>query len=118
MDGLMLLGIYAFLLALVVGVEAVRRLPPILTPAAQALASAGQGLVLVAALLVLGRADSWWLQLVGVLAVAAAAATATGGIVVAHRLAEPFTPRDSGPDEPNVELGPERQLTAGPEGRR
>lgn len=85
MDRELLLGVYVVLLAAVVGTQVVRRAPAPLYLPLLAGTGAVRALVLVGALLVLGRADSWWLQLVGFLATVAAAANLVGGLVAMNR---------------------------------
>jgi NAD(P) transhydrogenase subunit alpha len=84
-DRELLLGVYVVLLAAIVGAQVVRRVPVPLHLPLLAGTGAVRALILVGALLVLGQADSWWLQLVGFLATVAAAANLVGGLVAADR---------------------------------
>lgn len=90
MDRLVLLGIYAVLLALVAGVEMLRRSTPIMTPVLQLVGTAMQGIVVVVAMLLLGRADDWWTQLLGLAAVVLSAAATIASLRLAERMVIPF----------------------------
>ena len=88
MDRDVLLGAYVVVLAAAIGALVVGRAPAPLRLSVLAGTTAIRGLVLVGALLILGRADSWWLQLAGFLATVAASASVAAGLVVAERARE------------------------------
>jgi len=96
------------LLALGIGVLLAGRAPAPLRLPLLAGTGAIRGLVLIAALLVLGRAESWWLQLAGFLATVAAAATVATGLVVTERALD-----DLGPGRGTAVGGGNRALGAG-----
>jgi proton-translocating NAD(P)+ transhydrogenase subunit alpha len=88
-----LLGAYIFLLAIFLGVELIGRVPATLHTPLMSGTNAIHGIVLLGGMIVLGQADSWWLQLIGFLAVILGAANAFGGFVVTDRMLEMFKRR-------------------------
>jgi NAD(P) transhydrogenase subunit alpha len=53
------------------------------------------GIVLLGAMMVIGRVDDWWLEAISFLALAAAAATVVGGFWVTNRMLRMFTQRNA-----------------------
>ena len=90
MDHGVLLGIYIFLLAIFLGVELIGRVPATLHTPLMSGTNAIHGIVLIGAMIVLGRADTWWLQLIGFIAVVLGAANVVGAFVVTDRMLEMF----------------------------
>jgi NAD(P) transhydrogenase subunit alpha len=90
MDRLVLLGIYAVLLAIIVGLEILRRSTPVMHAVLQLVATAMQGIIVVVAMLLLGQADNWWTQLLGLAAVLLATAATVASLRAADRLVLPF----------------------------
>ena len=90
MDHGVLLGAYVFLLAIFFGVELIGRVPATLHTPLMSGTNAIHGIVLLGAMVVLGEADTWWLQLIGFLAVVFGAANVFGAFVVTDRMLEMF----------------------------
>ncbi|HRA46846.1 MAG TPA: NAD(P) transhydrogenase subunit alpha [Thermomicrobiales bacterium] len=90
MNNDVLLGIYIFLLAIFLGIELIGRVPATLHTPLMSGTNAIHGIVLIGAMIVLGRADSWWLQLIGFIAVVLGAANVVGAFVVTDRMLEMF----------------------------
>ena len=87
MDNSVLLGIYVFLLAIFLGVELIGRVPATLHTPLMSGTNAIHGIVLLGGMVVLGEADSWWLQLIGFVA------NVFGAFVVTDRMLEMFRGR-------------------------
>lgn len=90
MDNEVILGIYVFLLAILLGVEVIGKVPSTLHTPLMSATNAIHGIVLLGAMIVLGWADQWWLQALGFLAVILGAANVFGGFVVTDRMLEMF----------------------------
>ncbi len=90
MDQEVLLAIYVFLLAIFLGVELIGRVPSTLHTPLMSGTNAIHGIVLLGGMIILGQADTWWLQVMGFLAVVLGAANAFGGFVVTDRMLEMF----------------------------
>jgi len=90
MSNEVLLGIYVFLLAIFVGVEVIGKVPSTLHTPLMSATNAIHGIVLLGAMIVLGWADQWWLQVLGFFAVILGAANVFGGFVVTDRMLEMF----------------------------
>jgi NAD(P) transhydrogenase subunit alpha len=90
MDHDVLLGIYIFLLAIFLGIELIGRVPATLHTPLMSGTNAIHGIVVIGAMVVLGRADTWWLQLIGFIAVVLGAANVVGAFVVTDRMLEMF----------------------------
>lgn len=90
MDHDVLLGIYVFLLAIFLGIELIGRVPATLHTPLMSGTNAIHGIVVIGAMVVLGRADTWWLQLIGFIAVVLGAANVVGAFVVTDRMLEMF----------------------------
>ena len=88
-----LLGVYVFVLAIFLGIELIGRVPATLHTPLMSGTNAIHGIVLLAAMLVLGSADEWWLQAVGFVAVILGAANVFGGFVITDRMLEMFKRR-------------------------
>ncbi len=93
MDHNVLLGAYIFLLAIFLGVELIGRVPATLHTPLMSGTNAIHGIVLLGAMVILGQADAWWLQVIGFLAVILGAANVFGGFVVTDRMLEMFKKR-------------------------
>jgi NAD(P) transhydrogenase subunit alpha len=92
-DNDVVMGAYVFLLAIFLGVELIGRVPSTLHTPLMSGTNAIHGIVLLGAMIVLGEADSWWLQVIGFLAVVLGAANVFGGFVVTDRMLEMFKRR-------------------------
>jgi NAD(P) transhydrogenase subunit alpha len=93
MDQELLLGAYVFLLAIFLGFEVIGRVPSTLHTPLMSGTNAIHGIVVLGAMIVLGTADNWWLQLIGFVAVVTGALNVVGGFVVTDRMLEMFRKR-------------------------
>ena len=93
MDNGVLLGIYIFLLAIFLGIELIGRVPATLHTPLMSGTNAIHGIVLIGGMIVLGAADTWWLQLIGFLAVILGAGNVFGAFVVTDRMLGMFSKR-------------------------
>ena len=91
-----LLGIYVFLLAIFLGIELIGRVPSTLHTPLMSGTNAIHGIVLLGGMIILGQADTWWLQVMGFIAVVLGAANAFGGFAVTDRMLEMFKARKPG----------------------
>ena len=89
----LLLGAYVFLLAIFLGFEVIGRVPATLHTPLMSGTNAIHGIVVLGAMVVLGTADSWYLQLIGFVAVVTGALNVVGGFVVTDRMLEMFRKR-------------------------
>jgi NAD(P) transhydrogenase subunit alpha len=93
MDNSVMMGAYVFLLAIFLGVELIGRVPSTLHTPLMSGTNAIHGIVLLGAMIILGEADAWWLQVLGFLAVILGAANVFGGFVVTDRMLQMFKRR-------------------------
>ena len=93
MDQAFLLGTYIFLLAIFLGFEVINRVPATLHTPLMSGTNAIHGIVLLGAMIVLGTADTWWLQTIGFIAVVTGAANVAGGFMVTDRMLRMFKKR-------------------------
>jgi NAD(P) transhydrogenase subunit alpha len=93
MDREILLGAYVFILAIFLGLEVINRVPATLHTPLMSGTNAIHGIVLLGAMIVLGTADTWWLKLIGFVAVVTGAANVFGGFVVTDRMLKMFRKR-------------------------
>ena len=100
MDNDFLLGIYIFMLAIFLGIELIGRVPATLHTPLMSGTNAIHGIVVIGAMIVLGRADTWWLQLIGFIAVVLGAANVVGAFVVTDRMLEMFKRKPNQGTEP------------------
>ncbi|MCX7945360.1 MAG: NAD(P) transhydrogenase subunit alpha [Hydrogenophilus sp.] len=82
--------LYVFALAAVAGYEIISRVPVILHTPLMSGSNFIHGVVLVGAMVVLGRAESFWVELIGFVGVVLGAANAVGGYVVTDRMLAMF----------------------------
>jgi H+-translocating NAD(P) transhydrogenase subunit alpha len=92
-DGDFLLSMYVFVLAFALGVVLIARVPSTLHTPLMSATNAIHGIVLLGAIIVLGSVDSWWLEVLGFLAVVAGAANVVGGFTVTDRMLKMFRHR-------------------------
>ena len=92
MDGF--LALYVFMLAAFTGYEIIGRVPVILHTPLMSGSNFVHGIVLVGAMVALGRADTLLEQVIGFAGVVLGAGNAVGGYVVTERMLEMF--RSSG----------------------
>ncbi|HUG15620.1 MAG TPA: NAD(P) transhydrogenase subunit alpha [Thermomicrobiales bacterium] len=93
MDRDVLLLLYVAMLAIFLGVELIGKVPGTLHTPLMSGTNAIHGIVVLGAMIVLGRAETWWLQAIGFLAVVLGAANVFGGFVVTDRMLEMFKRR-------------------------
>lgn len=84
------IALYIFMLAAFTGYEIIARVPVILHTPLMSGSNFVHGIVLVGAMVALGRADSTIGQVVGFLGVVLGAGNAVGGYVVTERMLEMF----------------------------
>ena len=94
MDGM--LALYIFLLAAVLGYELIAKVPVILHTPLMSGANFIHGVVVVGAIVALGRAQTPFEISVGFFAVALGAANAAGGYVVTERMLAMFKKKEGG----------------------
>ena len=82
--------LYVFMLAAFVGYEVISRVPVILHTPLMSGSNFVHGIVLVGAMVALGKADTGLEQLIGFLGVLLGAGNAVGGYVVTERMLEMF----------------------------
>jgi len=80
-----------------VGFAVISKVPNTLHTPLMSGTNAIHGIVLLGGMVVLGEADTWWLQLIGFLAVVLGAANVFGAFVVTDRMLEMFKGRKSTP---------------------
>lgn len=90
MDTEIVLGAYVLVLAVLLGLELIGKVPGTLHTPLMSATNAIHGIVVLGAMIVLGHAEDWWLQVVGFIAVVAGAANVFGGFVVTDRMLEMF----------------------------
>lgn len=90
MDTEIILGAYVLVLAVLLGLELIGRVPGTLHTPLMSATNAIHGIVVIGAMIVLGHADEWWLQVIGFIAVVLGAANVFGGFVVTDRMLEMF----------------------------
>ena len=91
-----ILGAYIFILAIVVGVEVISRVPSMLHTPLMSGTNAIHGVVLVSAIIVAGEAHTLFTQIVAFIAVVLGALNVFGGFVVTDRMLEMFHARPGG----------------------
>ena len=85
-----LLGAYVFMLALLVGMEVVGRVPSILHTPLMSGTNAIHGIVVIGAILVTGAAETTTMKILGFIAVILGAGNVFGGFVVTDRMLQMF----------------------------
>lgn len=93
MDERVLLLLYVSMLAIFLGVELIGKVPGTLHTPLMSGTNAIHGIVVLGAMIVLGRAETWWLQAIGFVAIVLGAANVFGGFVVTDRMLEMFKRR-------------------------
>jgi NAD(P) transhydrogenase subunit alpha len=92
------IALYIFMLAAFTGYEVIARVPVILHTPLMSGSNFVHGIVLVGAMVALGRADTGIERVIGFLGVVLAAGNAVGGYVVTERMLEMF--KSSGAKKP------------------
>lgn len=90
MDDTVLLGAYVFLLAIFLGIELIGRVPAMLHTPLMSGTNAIHGIIVLGAMVLLGEADTWWLKLIGFIAVILGSANVFGAFMVTDRMLEMF----------------------------
>ncbi len=88
-----MLGIYILTLAIFLGAVLIMRVPSTLHTPLMSATNMISGIVLIGAMLVVGSVDSWWLKVLGFLAIAFSAANVVGGYAVTDRMLKMFRQR-------------------------
>ncbi|TFG85671.1 MAG: NAD(P) transhydrogenase subunit alpha [Chromatiales bacterium] len=91
------IALYIFMLAAFTGYEVIGRVPTILHTPLMSGSNFVHGIVLVGAMVALGRAETTLGLVIGFLGVALAAGNAVGGYVVTERMLEMFKSSKPGP---------------------
>jgi NAD(P) transhydrogenase subunit alpha len=86
MMGVLLVGLYVFVLAVFVGFEIITKIPPTLHTPLMSGANAISGITLVGALFAARGGDVTWSNLLGCLAIACATINVVGGFLVTDRM--------------------------------
>lgn len=94
----LLVSLFVFVLAVLVGFEVISKVPPILHTPLMSGSNAISGIVLIGALVVVVRSDSIIGDALGIGAVALATVNVVGGFMVTDRMLQLFRRR---PDRPN-----------------
>ncbi len=92
--GAWILGLYVFVLSMMVGFELIRKVPPTLHTPLMSGANAISGITLVGALLVVGEGGGRWTVILGTAAVVFATINVVGGFLVTHRMLSMFRKQD------------------------
>ena len=97
MNDTVLAAIYVLVLASFLGTVLIQRVPPTLHTPLMSGTNMISGIVVLGGMLVLGSVDSFFLELLAFLAVAAGMANVVGGYVVTDRMLAMFKARDKAP---------------------
>ena len=89
----LLVSLFIFVLAVVVGFEVISKVPPMLHTPLMSGANATSGIVLIGALVVAGREGGVLAAVLGTLAVALATVNVVGGYMVTDRMLKMFRRR-------------------------
>ncbi len=92
--GIWLMGIYVFVLAMFVGFELIRKIPPTLHTPLMSGANAISGITLIGAILVVGEGSGGWVTALGIAAVVFATINVVGGFLVTDRMLRMFRRKD------------------------
>ncbi len=96
MTGTLLVGLYAFVLAMFVGFEIITKVPPTLHTPLMSGANAISGISIVGALLVVGSVGSPLMRWIGLAALVLATINVVGGFMVTDRMLQMFKSKDAG----------------------
>ncbi len=92
--GTWILGMYVFVLSMLVGLELIRKVPPTLHTPLMSGANAISGISLIGAILVAGGGGGARVEVLGGVAVAMATINVVGGFMVTHRMLRMFRKKD------------------------
>lgn len=90
-----ILQLYVFLLAGMVGFQVITRVPPLLHTPLMAATNAISGISLVASLVLAGAREGWLPTLLGTIAVACAMTNVVGGFLITDRMLGMFKKADA-----------------------
>lgn len=90
--GELMIGLYVFVLAVMVGFEVITKVPPTLHTPLMSGANAISGIAVIGALVVAARAGGTTGQVLGVVAIVMAMVNVVGGFMVTDRMLEMFKP--------------------------
>ncbi len=90
--GELMIGLYVFVLAVMVGFEVITKVPPTLHTPLMSGANAISGIAVIGALVVAAQAGETTGQVLGVLAIVMAMVNVVGGFMVTDRMLEMFKP--------------------------
>ena len=93
----LLVSLFVFVLAVLLGFEVISKVPPILHTPLMSGSNAISGIALIGALVVAGRGNSTLGTVLGVVAVALAMVNVVGGFMVTDRMLQMFKRRPDGP---------------------
>lgn len=92
--GTWILGLYVFVLAMFVGFELIRKVPPTLHTPLMSGANAISGITIIGAILVVGEGAGGWATILGIVAVVFATINVVGGFLVTDRMLRMFHSKD------------------------
>ena len=90
MTGMLLFGIYVFVLAIFVGFEIITKIPPTLHTPLMSGANAISGISIVGALVIAGMGEGLLFSVIGTVALVAATINVVGGFMVTDRMLRMF----------------------------
>ncbi len=90
--GELMIGLYVFVLAVMVGFEVITKVPPTLHTPLMSGANAISGIAVIGALVVAAQAGETTGQVLGVAAIVMAMVNVVGGFMVTDRMLEMFKP--------------------------
>ncbi len=96
MTGLLIFGLYIFVLAVFVGYQVITNVPPLLHTPLMSATNAISGISLVGSLVIAGAGGTSLATILGVVAVAAATINVVGGFLITDRMLKMFKKRRPG----------------------
>jgi NAD(P) transhydrogenase subunit alpha len=96
MTGLLIFGLYIFVLAVFVGYQVITNVPPLLHTPLMSATNAISGISLVGSLALAGGGQTTLPKILGVVAVAAATINVVGGFLITDRMLRMFRKRKPG----------------------
>jgi NAD(P) transhydrogenase subunit alpha len=91
-----LMGLYVFVLAVIIGYMVIIRVPPLLHTPLMSATNAISGISLVASIVTAGSSH-WLSQTLGVIAITAACSNVVGGFLITDRMLRMFKKKDTTP---------------------
>ncbi len=96
MTGLLIFGLYIFVLAVFVGYQVITNVPPLLHTPLMSATNAISGISLVGSLVIAGAGGTGLAKILGVIAVAAASINVVGGFLITDRMLKMFKKKGGG----------------------